>query len=57
MADHRRMQQEKPLFVYPYLKIKYKQRKSNKNRREFRDSLHLAEEEEKREEAPDCPPC
>lgn len=31
MADHSRiMQQEKPLCVYYYLKIKYKQQKSNK---------------------------
>ena len=38
MADHRIMQQEKPLFVYYYLKIKYKQQKSNKDRRESRFS-------------------
>lgn len=42
MADHRIMQQEKPPFAYYYLKIKYKQQKSNKDWREFRDSLHLA---------------
>lgn len=41
-------QEKAPFFVYYYLKIKYKQWKSKKGRREFRDSLHLARRERAR---------
>lgn len=54
MADHRIMQQEKPLFVYYYLKIKYKQQKSNKGGREFRFSA-ASKKRESAEALPDCP--